>query len=224
LLKLFKNLPTSLIKLYLTFISQLEVLDKNFVYENRSLDNYTTPSYNFFDKNKLLIPKENFMKYNYYNKEYDYTFNYNIDKILKNFIFSIDISYFFNHFLTWDLFTVSLSEKRPKSFNPSKFITDSEINNIFLSNQDLLIKHNPYNSFLKKPIGVLDSYELHTMQKYKMVKLLDENSFTRNRDDPFLNLDTEHTVSDVGYSSYPKEDKKTLLEAYTEPYSGFRNR
>lgn len=214
LLKLFKNLPISLIRLYLTFISQLETLDKNLEYQSRTFDL----------KDSLFVSNDNFINYNYYNKEYDYIFNYNIEKVLNNYIFSIDISYFLNHFLTWDFFSTSLSEKRPTSFNPSKFVMESEINNIFLSNQDLLIKHNPYNSFLEKPLGMLDSYELHTMQKYKMIKLLDENSFSRNRDDPFLNLDLEHTVSDIGYSSYPKEDKKTLLEAYSEPYSGFRDK
>ncbi|MCA9459730.1 MAG: hypothetical protein KC550_04245 [Nanoarchaeota archaeon] len=77
------------------------------------------------------------------------------------------------------------------------------------------------DSWFDKPFGVLDKYEMYSMKKYKMTKQLDYSSFSLNRNDPFLNLDKETTVSTVGLSNYPKQDKKNLSEAYLEEFSGF---
>ena len=44
------------------------------------------------------------------------------------------------------------------------------------------------NWFLK-PFGILDKLELFSMKKYKMIKILDEKSFSRNRDDVFSMLE-----------------------------------
>jgi hypothetical protein len=40
----------------------------------------------------------------------------------------------------------------------------------------------------------------------------------------FLNLDKEHTVTTVGLAVYPKEDKKNLEQAYSEEFSGTRQK
>jgi hypothetical protein len=39
---------------------------------------------------------------------------------------------------------------------------------------------------------------LHSLRTYKFVKQLDTSSFSWNRDDPFLNLDIEHTQQNTG--------------------------
>jgi len=44
------------------------------------------------------------------------------------------------------------------------------------------------------------------MKKFKIVKQLDTRSFSSSREDPFLNLDKESTVTDVGFAHYSKID------------------
>jgi hypothetical protein len=44
------------------------------------------------------------------------------------------------------------------------------------------------------------------MKKFKILKQLDTRSFSSSREDPFLNLDKESTVTDVGFAHYPKID------------------
>lgn len=223
LINFFKNCPIELLKIYFTFFPQLEIISKNFETKHRNLNKEFQ---NFNNFNKLKIDKKDQLpaKYDFYLKQFDHIFWYSENKVKSNFIFTFDISFFFNHFTTWDYFSTDRSNQRIGHFNPSKFFTSSETNNLFFSNQDLIAKLDSLNSWAEKPFGILDWFELHSSLKYKNTKLLDTGSFSWSRDDPFLNLDTEHSVTEVGLSVYPKEDKKNLYQAYSEEFSGFRNK
>lgn len=222
LINLFWNYPLSLLKIYFTFFNQLDIVTKHFDKKFRNL-NEDFGIVDTLEDIKLNKNDNIYAKYEFYFKQFDYLFWYSENKIESNFIFTFDISFFFNHFCTWDYFSTDLSGLRSKHFNPTKFLVTSETNNKFLSNLDMIAKAESYDYWLQKPFGVLDRSELHSFLKFKNVKLLDTGSFSWYRDDPFLNLDTEHTLTEIGLSVYPKEDKKNLATAYSEEFSGSRN-
>lgn len=220
LLSFFKNTNSLIfIKFYFTFINQLSIIDNWFKYLNRDLANE-------FDKIDLYWFTDNnyidnlYEKYEFYFKKFDYLLKFDSQNPLNNYIFTFDTSFFFNHFVTYDYFSLSLSNTRSASFSPKNLTSTSEINNIFLSNLDIISQHDSYTYFHDKPMGILDRFELNTMNRYKTIKKLDENSFSWNRDDPFTNLDIEHTVSEVGLAHYPKQDEKNLSETYLEDFTG----
>lgn len=219
LLLIFKNISPIFIKFYFTFINQLSNFDYQFKYLSRNLDNEFNKIdfYWLMDKNYI---DDLYEKYEFYFKKFDYLLEFDINSPLKNYIFTFDTSFFFSHFTTFDYFSATLSTVWKNTFFPKNLTSTSELNNIFLANQDLLPKHDSYTYFTDKPVGILDWYELNTMHWYKLVKKLDESSFTWNREDPFLNLDIEHTVSEIGLAHYPKQDEKNLSDTYLEEFTG----
>jgi len=44
------------------------------------------------------------------------------------------------------------------------------------------------------------------MKKFKVLKQFDTRSFSSSREDPFINLDKETTLTDVGFAHYSKTD------------------
>jgi hypothetical protein len=115
----------------------------------------------------------------------------NNKKIKKNWIFSFDVSYFFNHFMSWDyLFD---SQEYLKYPNLKEETLKSKIF-FFLKNQsfsELNAKYRSSNHWFEKPFGVLDRYELIGMQKLKSGKNLDTLSLTSNKENTFNFLEKE---------------------------------
>lgn len=218
-----RNLPPIFMKFYFTFINQLSNFDNWFNLIHWDLNKE-------FDKFDLYRITEGdyidsiYDKYEFYFKKFDYLLKFDSNTPLNNYVFTFDISFFFNHFITFDYFTQSLSDKRSNNFFPKKFSNFAETNNLFLANQDLISRHDSYTYFHEKPMGILDWFELNVMHRYKLVKWLDENSFSWYWDDPFVNLDSEHTISNVGLAFYPKQDEKNLADTYLEEFSGARDK
>lgn len=226
LISFFKNYPINLLKTYLTFFTQLDIVTKHFDKKFRNLNEefLKEDKFDILENLDVYKKEEIYSKYEFYFKQFDYLFWYDENKIESNFIFTFDISFFLNHFTTWDYFSTDHSSLRSKNFSPNKYLVSSESNNLFLSNLDMIAKATSYEYWIDKPFGILDWSELHPLLWYKNIKLLDTGSFSRSWDDPFLNLDTEHTVTEIGLSVYPKEDKKDLSTAYSEEYIGFREK
>ncbi len=85
----------------------------------------------------------------------------------------------------------------------------------------MLAKLNTESNWFQKPFGALDKFELNSIKKFKFIKTLDKHSFSRQREDPYSNLDKEHTLTEVGLMVYPKQDNKNLSDAYDEEFAGY---
>lgn len=226
LISIFRNSNPAILKIYLTFFNQLDTLTKHFNRKFRDLSSefLKEDSFDILENLDLTKKDEIYSKYEFYFKWFDYLFWYAEDKLETNFIFTFDVSFFLNHFATWDYFSTDRSSLKTKLFNPSKYLTPTESNNLFLSNLDMISEATAYDYWIDKPFGILDLSELHAYKKYKNIKSLDSGSFSRSRDDLFLNLDTEHSLTEVGLSAYPKDDNKDLATAYSEEFTGSRDK
>lgn len=220
LFSLLSNLNISNLSIYCTFINQLWFIINDYSYEIWNLENdYDINSENLSNKfgDKLEVSKN----YDFYLKKYDLLLWYSHSNEFKNWIFGFDISFFFLHFLSYDNFSNDFTNDWPDKFLSQISYETAENLSLLKTNFDMNSKLTSLDSWFDKPFGVLDKYEMYSMKKYKMTKQLDYSSFSLNRNDPFLNLDKETTVSTVGLSNYPKQDKKNLSEAYLEEFSGF---
>jgi hypothetical protein len=218
------ELPFEYAKLYLSFLTQLpNLLQKNKLIPWNIWKEFAKLT--IFDGIWRSTNQQMYPTYEYYFKKFDFLLRTSSHYPLKNWIFSFDVSFFFSHFLSWDFFTDQYEQstwKRLANFSPTNLFQQKELTQTF-ANLDMLAKLTTAESWFSKPFGVLDKFEVHTMKKYRNVKVLDNCSFSWTRDDPFVLLDWEHTVAKAGYAVYPQEDPKTLEDAYKEEYAGFWN-
>lgn len=219
-LQFFKNLNLNYYRFYLSFLAQIELIDSTFTLVDRNLNTEFLPL-TIYEGLTTQFEHTLYSKYEFYFKKFDFELKYDNKNPLSNWIFTFDTSYFFSHFLTWDNFSSSSLDNWKKQFNLTESSFDSETTNLFFNNFEMLAKLTVEENWFKKPFGVLDKYELHTMKKFKTIKILDKNSFSRQWEDPFLNLDKEHTLTNVGLMSYPKQDNKNLSQTYNEEFSGY---
>lgn len=227
LINLINKLAPKKLSIYLSFLNQLDYLDSNFELVNWNL-NKEFWWLTFYEDLVSDVEHDFSSQYEFYFKWFDFDFRQTQNKPLCNWIFTFDVSYFLSHFTTWDYFNTSKSEvnleTRPNHFLNSQSFFTTQTLNLFFNNLDMLAWLNVDGSWFQKPFGSLDKFELHAIRKFKTLKTLDTHSLTRYRLDPFLNLDKEHTLSQVGLSLYPKSDKKNLAWAYSEEYAGSRGK
>jgi len=222
-INLFWNENFSWLRIFLSFLDQIEYLDENFQIFKWDL-NLAFKKLTIYDGLNTKVEHLFYTHYEFYFKKFDHEFWKSFENPCFNWIFTFDTSYFFSHFLTWDYFNFSkidywsLNSKNINYRNDSLF-TSYELNKFF-TNLDMHAKMTTSSDWFNKPFGSLDKFELQSIKKYKLVKDMDINSMTRSRDDLFLNLDKEHTSTQVGLSSYPKSNDKTLAYSYSEEYAG----
>lgn len=220
LLKLFLWLPKGYIKFYLTFYVQLYHILKDLMLVDWNLQ----ADYEWLSIFEGVIKEEEhefYSKYDFYIKEFDFLLNIAMDQVSKNWIFSFDSSFFLSHFWSWDYFSWEFSSLRPNILKEN-YKVNQEINSMFISNLDMIANLWTTDNWFLKSFGLLDKMDLYSMKKYKLVKILDEKSFSWNWEDVFSSLDWEHTVSEIGLAVYPKDDPKNLLQAYKEEYNALR--
>jgi hypothetical protein len=122
---------------------------------------------------------ELYTAYDFYLKKFDFLLKFSKKNILKNFIFSFDVSYFMSHFTTYDNFNPTLVNQRPTLLKLSEtYSFDSQELNSLMANQEILAKLDNFETWFEKPFGVLDKLELHSLRTYKFVKQLDTSSFS----------------------------------------------
>lgn len=219
LFEFFKNLPPSYVWIYLTFITQLPLLEKNFSVEEWNLANeFESLNQNLYSSKSTDV--ELYSKYEFFFKQFDFLL-FKSSNFSKNWTFTFDTGFFFSHFNFSDYFVGLSLSSRPNNFKISNNFENSELKNLLFANLDMSADLELEKSWFHKPFGVLDRMEVHSLKKFKTVKLLDQKSFTRNWDDPFSILDWEHTVTSSGLATYPKTDPKNLLEAYEEEFSAY---
>lgn len=219
-INLFKNKNFFQLHIFLSFLDQLSYLDEKFEVLKWDL-NLTFKKLNIYDGLNTKVEHLFYQHYEFYFKKFDYEFWKSFENPCSNWIFTFDISYFFSHFLSWDFFNFSASELRSSNFKiPSNPLFTSYELNKFFSNLDMHAKMTTSTDWFNKPFGSLDKFELQSIKKYKLIKDMDTNSMTRYWDDFFSNLDTEHTTTQIGLSSYPKSNEKTLAYSYSEEYAG----
>jgi len=223
LIDFFKILNPRYVWFYLSFFSQLTYLNLPSTETTRDLKNEFN-NLTLYEGVADTLEHSFYSKYEFYLKRFDFEFQYSANSPLANWVFTFDTSYFLSHFKTWDYFTPILSSTWNQKFNISETALTSQELNTFFTNFDMLASLNIEENWFKKPFGSLDKFELFSQKKFKATKTIDINSFTWHREDPFLNLDKEHTSTFAGLSVYPKEDKKNLEQSYSEDFAGYRQK
>lgn len=218
LFSFFKNFPDSYSFLYLSFFEQLELIDnsKQWVFIRDLKSEYSKQKILHFEIKTqqpwLLSQFDFYLKW----------FEWRVwsKKEFKNWIFSFDLNFFFNHFLTWDYFT---SDNFSFSWSNWKFLFNSvntKLASKFFSEMHPLITKTDH--WFMKPFGVLDRIELFGFEWLKNIKLFDELSLSYYWEDPFVTSEKESLQTSIGYSYTSLSDLRTSWDTYDESYIGER--
>lgn len=218
LLSFFKNFPSSYGFLYLSFFEQLDLIDlstqKTFLRDLKSE----------YSKEKILgldiKTKEPWFlsQFDFYLKSFERRLK--IKKGIKNWIFSFDLNFFFNHFLTWDYFT---SDNFSFNWSNQNFFFNSVNSKLapkFFSEMHPWITQEDH--WFTKPFGVLDRIELFGFERLKNIKIFDELSYSYYREDPFITSEKESLKSSSGFSYTSLSDLWTSWDTYDESFVGER--
>jgi len=122
---------------------------------------------------------ELYSKYEFFFKQFDFLL-FKSSNFSKNWTFTFDTGFFFSHFNFSDYFVGLSLSSRPNNFKISNNFENSELKNLLFANLDMSADLELEKSWFHKPFGVLDRMEVHSLKKFKTVKLLDQKSFTRN--------------------------------------------
>lgn len=214
----FKDFPKLYMFTYLTFFEQLEYIDKK-TYELIKFDLKNEYLYKNIEHSKKSFLNKNpkqLSTLDFYLKKFDSLLNVNDKNLFCNWMFSFDVSYFFNHFLAWDYMFDNQEYLKTNNFNYE--ITKSKLFNFFKNQSfsEINAKYSSNEHWFDKPFGVLDRYELIGMQRYKSGKSLDNLSFTSNKENTFNFLEKETLWKISGLSSLDFEDTWTVKDAYNE--------